>query len=332
MPNPYFRQVPNFEYVNRTAGADDISNFINVKNLFKRGKLRSDIFGNVNFFTKYKVIGDERPDNVAFKLYQDPTLDWVVLLSNNIINIQDEWPLPQLALDEYLLDKYGSYDELHNGVHHYETKEVKDLKGAVVLQKGLKVPSSWRSNGNFTQTVTTKINQIFGTRNSKTISVTMYSGIKDLTVGDQVLIENISETSYNGRFVVKSILAPADDKAINFTYDLPSEPSVLNPTLSGKEQALFTISGKVTAGNASNYEYFDGSNYNTIAAANVITPITNYNYEITKENNKRNIYCLKPEYLNIVFNDMDDIMPYKKGADQFVTRTLKKAENIKLYQ
>ena len=87
MANPYFRQVPNFEYVNRTAGADDISNFINVKNLFKRGKLRSDIFGNVNFFTKYKVIGDERPDNVAFKLYQDPTLDWVVLLSNNIINI-----------------------------------------------------------------------------------------------------------------------------------------------------------------------------------------------------------------------------------------------------
>ena len=332
MANPYFRQVPNFEYVNRTAGADDISNFINVKNLFKRGKLRSDIFGNVNFFTKYKVIGDERPDNVAFKLYQDPTLDWIVLLSNNIININDEWPLPQIAFDEYILDKYGSYDELHNGVHHYETKEVKDLKGAVVLQKGLKVPSSWRSNGNFTQTFTTKVNQIFATRNTNTVTVVLKSGIDDLKVGDQVLIENVSETSYNGRFTIKSTTSPDGTQVIRFTYDLPTIPSVINPTPSGTEQVLFTISGKVSAGNASNYEYFDGSNYNTIAASNVITPITNYNYELIKENDKRNIYCLKPEYLNIVFNDMDDIMPYKKGADQYVTRTLKKAENIKLYQ
>jgi len=332
MPNPYFRQVPSFEYVNRAAGADDISNFINVKNLFKRGKLRSDIFENVNFFTKYKVIGDERPDNVAYKLYQDPTLDWVILLSNNIINIHDEWPIPQLALDEYLLDKYGSYDELYSGVHHYETKEVKDLKGAVVLKKGLKVPSSWRSNGNFTQTVTSNINQIFADRNSTTVTVVVKIGIDDLKVGDQVLIENVAETSYNGRFTIKSVTSPDGTSAIRFKYDLPSIPSVINPTLSGTEQVLFTISGKVSAGNASNYEYFDGSNYNTIAAANVITPITNYNYEITKENKKRNIYCLKPQYLNIVFNDMDDIMPYKKGADQFVTRTLKKAENIKLYQ
>ena len=37
MTNSYFKQVPNFEYVNRTKGAQDISNFINVKNLFKLG-------------------------------------------------------------------------------------------------------------------------------------------------------------------------------------------------------------------------------------------------------------------------------------------------------
>ena len=56
MTNSYFRQVPNFEYVNRNAPAHDISNFITVKNLFKRGKIRSDIFGNLSYFTKYKII------------------------------------------------------------------------------------------------------------------------------------------------------------------------------------------------------------------------------------------------------------------------------------
>ena len=71
MTNSYFRQVPNFEYVNRTKGNKDISNYINVKNLFKRGRIRPDIFGNVSFFTKYKIIGDDRPDNVAYKEYND---------------------------------------------------------------------------------------------------------------------------------------------------------------------------------------------------------------------------------------------------------------------
>ena len=81
----YFRQVPNFEYVNRTKGSTDISNYINVKNLFKRGKIRPDIFGNLSFFTKYKIIGDERPDNIALKEYDDSSLDWIILLSNNCL-------------------------------------------------------------------------------------------------------------------------------------------------------------------------------------------------------------------------------------------------------
>ena len=126
MTQSYFKKVPNFEYVNRTKGNTDISNYITVKNLFKRGKIRPDIFGNVSFFTKYKIIGDERPDNVAFKEYNDSSLDWVVLLSNNILNIQDEWPLSQSSLDEVLLDKYGTYQELHSGIHHYETIEIKN--------------------------------------------------------------------------------------------------------------------------------------------------------------------------------------------------------------
>ena len=44
----------------------------------------------------------------------------------------------------------------------------------------------------------------------------------------------------------------------------------------------------------------------------MIQTVTNYQYEIQKENDKRNIYLLKPDYLNVLFNDLDDIMPYKK--------------------
>ena len=330
MTNSYFKQVPDLEYINRTKGNTDISNFINVKNLFKRGKIRPDIFGNLNYFTKYKIIGDERPDNIAFKEYNDSSLDWVVLLSNNMLNVQDEWPLPQTSLDEILLEKYGSYQKLHSGVHHYETIEIKNSKGGVILPGGLETPKTWRTNGNYIQAINTKINQITGTE-SKIATVTMYNGIKDLVVGSEVYINNVSSSVYNGRFPVTSVLK-VGDVVIRFTYVLPDIPTVKQPEIGGTEQVTFTVEGTVGTGNAYYYEYYDDNAYHTIPAANMTQAVTNYQYEIKKEDDKRNIYLLKPDYLNVIFNDLDNIMPYKKGAAQFMNDTLKKGENIKLYQ
>ena len=330
MTNSYFKQVPNFEYVNRTKGSTDISNYISVKNLFKRGRIRPDIFGNLSYFTKYKIIGDDRPDNIAFKEYEDASLDWVVLLSNNILNVQDEWPLPQTSLDEVLLEKYGTYDVLHAGIHHYETVEIKNSKGGVILEGGLETPKTWRTNGNYIQAINTKINQITGTE-SKIATVTMYNGIRDLKVGSEVYINNVSSSVYNGRFPVTSVLK-VGDVVIRFTYVLPSIPEVKQPEILGTEQVTFTVEGNVGTGNAYYYEYYDDNAYHTIPAANMTQAVTNYQYEMDKEDEKRNIFLLKPDYLNVIFNDMDNIMPYKKGAAQYVSDTLKKGENIKLYQ
>ena len=330
MTQSYFKQIPNFEYVNRTRGSKDISNYITVKNLFKRGKIRPDIFGNLNYFTKYKIIGDERPDNVAFKEYNDSSLDWVVLLSNNILNIQDEWPLPQRSLDEVLLEKYGDYEKLHSGIHHYNTVEIKNSRGGIVLPGGLKTPNKWRTNGNYIQAINTKINQISGTE-SKIATVTMYNGIKNLDVGSEVYITNVSSDVYNGRFPITSVLK-VGEVVIRFTYVLPSIPEVKAPEILGTEQVTFTVEGTVGTGNAYYYEYYDDNSYHTIPAAKMTEAVTNYQYEIQKENDKRNIFLIKPTYLNILFNDLDDFMPYKKGAAQYMNDTLKKGENIRLYQ
>ena len=329
MTQSYFRQVPNLEYVNRTKGNTDISNYINVKNLFKRGRLRPDIIGNLNFFTKYKIIGDDRPDNVAYKEYNNSSLDWVVLLSNNILNIQDEWPLPQSSLDEVLLEKYGTYEKLHSGVHHYETVEIKNTKGGIILPGGLETPNKWRTNGNYIQAINTKITQISGT-DSKIATVTMSNGIKDLTVDSEVLIQGVNEV-YNGRFPVTEVLS-IGDVVIRFKYILPSIPEIKQPEILGTEQVTFTVEGNVGTGNAYYYEYYDNNSYHTIPAANMTQTVTNYQYEIDKEDDKRNIFLLKPEYLNVIFNDLDDFMPYKKGAAQYVNNTLKQGENIRQYQ
>jgi hypothetical protein len=218
----YFRQVPNFDYVSRLPNST-IGEYIRVKNFFKKGKLREDIFQNLAFFTKYQIKGNDRPDNVAFETYNDSSLDWLVLLCNNIVNIQTEWPMTQQNFDEYLLTKYGDYETLYGGIHHYETTELKNSQGVVIVPTGLQVSSPY---------------------------------------------------------------------IVSF------------------------------------YDYYGGGQ---TTSGNLSVPVTNYEYEEKLENDKRNIFLLKPRYLNVVVDDMEDIMTYRKGSSQYVSEDLKRADNIKLY-
>ena len=220
----YFNLIPNFKYVSRLPNAK-ISDFITVKNLFKRVFLREDIYQNLTFFNKYSVVGDDRPDNVAAQVYQDSTLDWLILLTNNIINIANEWPLGQQEFNRYLLDKYNDdYNEIYNGIHHYETIEVKDSNDVIIIPAGLEVSEDFST-----------------------------------------------------------------------TY----------------------------------YDYFIGG---LTTANNITRPITNFQYEENLENKKREIFILKPEYISVVLDDINDLNPYKKGSTEYISETLKRAENIRLFQ
>ena len=138
----YFRYLPEVDYVNRLPDAK-IGDYIKVKNLLKKGKLRDDIFQDLSFFTKYKIVGNDRPDNVAFEVYDDASLDWVILLCNNILNVQTEWPMEQNNFDAYMLDKYGDYDTFYSGIHHYETIEVRNSDGFLIVPAGLQVQSDY---------------------------------------------------------------------------------------------------------------------------------------------------------------------------------------------
>lgn len=220
MPS-YFSQLPNVEYPKLSPLDAKISEYEQVKNIFKRGFIRNDIFQNLAFFSKYDIIGDERPDQVADKFYNDPTLDWVVLIANNIVNINEEWPMTQRTFDRYLIDKYGSYEEIGR-THHYESEEVRSESNRVIFPAGIIIPET------------------------------------------------------------------------------------------------FSIS------------YYDADLDKPFFASNFATPITNYEYELRIESKKRNIYILKEKYLNIIYDDVETVMRYKKGSTQYVSGTLKKADNTKL--
>ena len=223
MSKKYFRNLPNFEYVNRTEEGISEGDYTTVKNLFKKGQLRQDIFENTTFFEKYTIEGDDRPDNVANKVYDNSDLDWVILLANNIINIQSEWPMSQADFNTYLTEKYDNDTDIFSGIHHYEANGVKNGQGVVIIPSGMRVGA-----------------------------------------------------------------------AQSVTY----------------------------------YDYFSDQQ---VTVTDVALPVTNYTYEAKINDDKRNIFILKPRYLNIIFDDMEEMMEYKKGSTQYVSRTLVRGENIRLY-
>lgn len=216
----YFSNIPNLQYINTISGNNTLSDYVAAKNFFKRPVIRSDIMENPSYFTKYTIVGNERPDNVAYKLYNDENLDWVILLCNNIVNIQTEWPLSQDSFEEYLILKYGSQENIYNTVHHYESVELKDSSGKVIFPGGLTV-----------------------------------------------------------------------DENFSFTY-------------------------------------YDYNRESEIVHTNKLT-ISNYEYELKEEENKRTIFALRPEFLSIILEDSK--LRYERGSSQYIDDTTKGVDNIRIH-
>ena len=136
----YFRELPNLNYQSTSSDRSSSEDYVVVKNIFRRAKLRDDLKYNFTSLVDYYIRDGIRPDQVADSVYGDPELDWVVLTSANIINVRDEWPLDSYEIYNYSLTKYG--DDL-NQIRHYETTEVKDSSGRLILPKGKVVDSGF---------------------------------------------------------------------------------------------------------------------------------------------------------------------------------------------
>ena len=77
--------------------------------------------------------------------------------------------------------------------------------------------------------------------------------------------------------------------------------------------------------------YFDERDGGMVTKYPVKT-VTNYDYEESLQEKRRNIFLLKPRYLNIVLDDLELLMTYKKGSSQYKTESMKTADNIRLFE
>jgi len=208
----YFRELPNLDYQSPLSSKNSSLDYVRVKNLFRRVKLRDDLQNVFTIFNKYIIPDGARPDTIAEELYGSAELDWVVLITAGIVNVREQWPLSDRDLYNFSLNKYGLTDL--NAVKYYVTTEVKDSNNRLILPAGKVVDSS-------------------------------------------------------------------------FTIPNPS---------------------------------------NGLATLNPVTAVSNYEYEVEKNNKKRELFILKPEYLGLFLTDMRKIMFYDKSS-QYVNERLIKTEN-----
>jgi hypothetical protein len=210
----YFRELPNLEYQSFLSSRKGSDEYLLVKNIFRRVKLRDDLQNVFTIFNKYEIQEGARPDTVAEELYGSSQYDWVVLIGANIINVRNEWPLSDRDIYRYSEQLYGN--DL-NAVHHYETIEVKDSRGRLILPAG---------------------------------------------------------------------------KIVDSFFTIP------NPNI-------------------------------PVQTLNPVVGISNYEYEVRKNNKKRDIYVLKPSYLQQVINDTRKAMTYDKSS-QYVNDKLIRTENTRV--
>ena len=130
----YFRELPNLLYQSNLLDKVSSRDYVLIKNIFRRVKLQDYLTDKIAFFDKYTILDMQRPDNVAEIFYGQQDLDWVVILTAGITNIKDEWPLSNYDLYRYVENKYGLTEV--NNVHHYETIEVRDNRGRLILPGG----------------------------------------------------------------------------------------------------------------------------------------------------------------------------------------------------
>ena len=215
----YFRQLPNLSYPSLANDRSSVYDYQVVKNFFKRAVLRDDIFNDITNFTKYSVEGDERADQIAYDFYGDSGLDWVILTTNNIIHVRDEWPMGQQDFLTYLNEKYTS-EQLSN-IHHYETKLIRDSSGTLVQPEGLHVDSNY--------SITFLDNGVSRTESSIT-SVTFLE--HETNLNDEKRNINILKTDYLDIMLrdIKDIMKyKKSSQFINATLKETENPRIISP-------------------------------------------------------------------------------------------------------
>ena len=129
----YFSYLPNVQVRTSSYRTNNVDPYKLAKNIFRRIKIRENLDDIILGFNQYTIKNNQRPDQVSLEVYGTMEYDWVVLLTNNIINLYDEWPMSEDELERYI---DSEYEEEADSIHHWVTQKITDTKGRTLIRDG----------------------------------------------------------------------------------------------------------------------------------------------------------------------------------------------------
>jgi hypothetical protein len=207
----YFNFFPTTIY-----SADDISSGLDsVTNIIARFSFEQKLKENASAFYKYDIQDSDTPEIIASKFYNSPERHWIVLLFNDIIDPQYDWPLDSRTLTKFIESKYSTPEfadtsntsvsglswakDISNVKSFYKTITITNSDGSEDTQK-FEVDANTHANVGTTTT-------FFTLQNGSTIKQIISTETE--TYYDFELEENEKKRSIN---LLKSELVPAVEK------------------------------------------------------------------------------------------------------------------------
>lgn len=100
--------------------------------------------GDLNQYYPYELIHHLRPDHVSEYYYKDAEQDWLVYLTNKVIDPYYGWYLRDDQLDSMIIDKYGSIEIAQRTVAYYVNNWYQDKAPITIDHYNNVIDMSWR--------------------------------------------------------------------------------------------------------------------------------------------------------------------------------------------
>lgn len=108
MVERYFEKFPIVQYGNNY-----------VRDITRRAVVLNTVYDNPTLYYLYDIQQGERADNVADRYYNDQYMDWIIRLTNKVIDPYYDWYLDEATFNDFIIKKYGSYNNATSKVKYY---------------------------------------------------------------------------------------------------------------------------------------------------------------------------------------------------------------------
>lgn len=291
----FFENFPKIQY---DIQGKRRTNYDITTNIFFRIQFIRSILANISAYYEYLIKDDDTPEILAEKIYNDPEAHWIILLANDIVDPQYDWPLNTNDFKKYIINKYGSVENAKTTYHHYE----KVIERIETLSDTL---TETRFHIDY-DIKTNTILQLSSVNGNFTIGNTVYVS-SDSTLSNAIItaiVQNWSNT--NNSITITNLVKPANTR-LEFQTILENNS---NTSAVVSSYILPTVPYDYYVGlpETGSFETINMGNGKTVIEKIRREAVTNYDYENQLNENKRPIKIIKPEYYQQIIKEFNDLV------------------------